>query len=124
AAVGIEEHRAHAGMAGRTDQPRHVAVQRLHLDHVGAVVAEHLGRVGAHQHGRHVDDLDALQWAHGVACSRMLSGPRKSSARPRSRASRVWGYAEWFPLVIASEAKQSSYPLAALWIASSLRSSQ
>ena len=28
AAVGIEEHRPHAGMAGRTDLPRHVAVQR------------------------------------------------------------------------------------------------
>jgi hypothetical protein len=35
---------------------------------------------------------------------------------------------EFFPvfqlIVIASEAKQSTYPLAALWIASSLRSSQ
>jgi hypothetical protein len=29
-----------------------------------------------------------------------------------------------YQLVIASEAKQSTYPLAELWIASSLRSSQ
>jgi hypothetical protein len=47
-------------MTGRPDLPRHVAVERFYLDHVGAVVAEHLGGIGPHQHGRHVDDLDAL----------------------------------------------------------------
>jgi hypothetical protein len=70
AAVGIEEHRAHAGVTGRADQPRHVAICGFDLDDIGAVIAEHLGRVRAHQHGRHVDDLDALQWSHGLVRSR------------------------------------------------------
>lgn len=64
AAVGVEEHRAHAGVPHRTDQAGDVAVQRFHLDDVCAVVAEHLGRIGTHQHGGHVDDLDALQRSH------------------------------------------------------------
>ena len=46
-------------MAGGTDLPRHVAIERLDLDDVGTIVAEHLGgmyaslrdrqlRMGAH----------------------------------------------------------------------------
>ena len=66
-AVGVEEHRPHAGMPRRPDLPRDVAVVRFHLDDVGAVIAEHLGGIGPHQHGRHVDDLDAFQWSHGSA---------------------------------------------------------
>ena len=53
-------------MARRPDLPRHVAVGRLDLDDVGAEVAERLGGIRPHQHGRHVDDLDALKWSHGV----------------------------------------------------------
>src|ERR1700704_1733226 len=57
-------------MACRADQPRYVAVERLDLDDVSAVIAEHLGRIGPHQHGRHVYDLDALERSHGSVCSR------------------------------------------------------
>lgn len=82
AAVGVEKHRAHAGVAHRADQAGDVAVQRLHLDHVGTVVAEHLGRVGPHQHGGHVDDLDALQRPHWFApdCAGAKRGPRFRSS--------------------------------------------
>ncbi|MGY4369943.1 hypothetical protein ACVW1A_006008 [Bradyrhizobium sp. LB1.3] len=67
AAVGVEEHRAHAGVTHRADQAGDVAVERFHLDDVSTVVAEHLGRIGPHQHGCHVDDLDALQGPHWFA---------------------------------------------------------
>src|SRR6202000_1740610 len=93
-AVGVEEHRPHAGMARGTNQPRHVAIERFHLDDISAVIAEHLGRIGPHQHGRHVDDPDALQWTHGVFHSRFVFvGPRNGSMTPRSRVMGVWGYA-------------------------------
>ena len=87
AAVGVEEHRPHAGMPGRPDLPRHVAIRCLDLDDVGAVVAEHLGGIGPHQHGRHVDDLDALEWSHGVVCSRCAAFVRCCS-RPSNGSGR------------------------------------
>src|SRR5262249_5711186 len=43
----------------RAGVPHDVALGRLDLDHVGAVVGEDLRRVGAHQYGRHVDDAHA-----------------------------------------------------------------
>src|SRR6266436_5019648 len=70
-------------MAGRTDLPRHVAIERLDLDDVGTIVAEHLGGIGAHQHGRHVDDLDALQRSHGVVCSRCVFFSEQVTAAER-----------------------------------------
>jgi hypothetical protein len=71
-AIGVQKHRPHTGMPERADQTGNVALERLHLDDIGAVVAEHLGRIGPHQHGRHVDDLDALQRAHDDVRSLML----------------------------------------------------
>src|SRR5258706_2196902 len=85
-------------MTGRTDLPRHVAVERLDLDDVGTIVAEHLRGIGPHQHGRHVDDLDPLQWSYGFVRSRSALacyslGPRNCTALRRSRAADVWPYA-------------------------------
>ena len=50
AAVGVEEHRPHAGMARRPDLPGDVAVECLDLDDIGAVIAQHLRGIGPHQH--------------------------------------------------------------------------
>src|SRR5712672_3672006 len=85
-------------MACRTDLPRDITVEGFDLDDVGAVVAEHLGGIGPHQHGRHVDDLDALQRSHwlGSLPMRAASSTRGSSnvsASGRSRAAGVWPYA-------------------------------
>ena len=107
AAIGIEEHRSHAGMTDRSDQPGHVAFQRLDLDDIGAIVAEHLGGIGSHQHRRHVDDLDALQRTHGrdrsrgatsgallflvTARAREIKGPRPSDACGQSNPMRSGG---------------------------------
>ena len=102
AAVGVEEHRTHAGMPGRPDQAGDVALQRLDLDDVGAVIAEHLGGIGPHQHGRHVDDLDALKWSHGSVSLPAIAGalvrdpflgPSNGRPEARSRAPGVWAYA-------------------------------
>src|ERR1700722_15582742 len=87
-------------MPRRADQARDIAVERFDLDDVGAVIAEHLGGIGPHQHGRHVDDLDALEWSHGAASLPMralfravISGPSNGSPKGRSRLPAVWAYA-------------------------------
>ena len=100
AAIGVEEHRPHAGMAGRADQAGDVAVERLDLDDFGAVIAEHLGGVGPHQHGGHVDDLDAPQRSHGLRllpmrpCGAVLSG-QVTAARRQDQARRAYGRMHW-----------------------------
>src|SRR5215207_7701133 len=112
-------------MAGRPDLPRHVAIVRFHLDDIGAVVAEHLGGIGPHQHGRHVDDLDAFQWSHGSAplpalqpsglhcCEdQVTAGPCEDQGAPS-----VWPYARdggyffggsFFDLASRSRVRRSS----------------
>src|SRR5438128_4737099 len=91
-------------MTGRPDLPCHVAIERFHLDDVGAVIAEHLGGIGPHQHGRHVDDLDAFQWSHGSAPLpalrpyglALLCGPSNGRHLRRSRrAQRMAVCARW-----------------------------
>ena len=91
-AVGVEEYRPHSGMARRPDLPRDVTIERFHLDDVGAVITEHLGGIGPHQHGRHVDDLDALKWSHSgsrkgrtFSAALLLLGPSNGRASSRSR---------------------------------------
>jgi hypothetical protein len=64
AAIGVEKHRPHAGVARRADLPGYVALRRFDLDDIGAVVAENLRRVRPHQHRRHVDDFDAFERSH------------------------------------------------------------
>src|ERR1700676_3440471 len=80
-------------MPRRADQARDVTVERFNLDDVGAVIAEHLGGIGPHQHRRHVDDPDALQRSHGDARSRSVSWSTNGSTSARSRAVDVWGHA-------------------------------
>ncbi len=73
-AVDLQIDRAHAGAAHRAAGAHDVARGRLDLDHVGAVVAEDLGRERPHQHGRHVDDAHALERAAGFCAFPGLSG--------------------------------------------------
>src|SRR5690606_28841334 len=40
--------------------------RRFHLDHVGAEIAEILGRERSHQHGGEIDNLDTFQRPHLV----------------------------------------------------------
>jgi hypothetical protein len=42
-------------------QPRVVALWRFDLDHLGAMVGEHLAAIGPAQHPRQIDDFQALQ---------------------------------------------------------------
>jgi len=66
----------------------------FHLDDVGAVIAEHLGGIGTHQHGRHVDDLDALQRSHGrISLPDVVVAASNGRFSGRSRVPRVWAYA-------------------------------
>ena len=60
-AVRAKEQRGHARFARRSGEPRAVAVQRLDLDDVGAVVGKHLRRRGSEHDGGDVDDADARQ---------------------------------------------------------------
>jgi len=65
-------------------------------DENAAIIAEHLGGIGPHQHGGHVDDLDALQWAHWssrILAEIFLLGPTNGSRYARASAADVWGYA-------------------------------
>jgi hypothetical protein len=65
-AVGVEEDRAHAGIAERPRLADDIAVGRLDLDHVGAEVAEDLRRERSHHHRGEVEDADAGERAgHG-----------------------------------------------------------
>ena len=69
----VERHRAlvavDAGEVGgdaflverRAPQPGLVALRRLDLDHLGAVIGQHLGAVRPAQHTRQIDDFQAFQ---------------------------------------------------------------
>ena len=61
------------GVAGiverRAEQPRLVARRRLDLDHVGAVIGQHLGAERAGQHARQVDDPKTGQRTAGEVVS-------------------------------------------------------
>src|SRR6202000_1219627 len=48
--------------------------RELDLDHIGAEVAQHLGRVGAEDHAGHVEDANALQRAGRLWGERMGRG--------------------------------------------------
>ncbi len=73
-AIDLQIDRAHAGTAHRAAGAHDVARGRLDLDHVGAVIAEDLGRERTHQHGRHVDDAHALERAAGCCAFLGLIG--------------------------------------------------
>ena len=68
-AVQVGEVAAHALGAGRADTARVVTARRLHLDHVGAHVAQHLRGVGAEHDGGDVDHADAGERAGGLLAS-------------------------------------------------------
>ena len=53
-------------MPARADLADDVAFERLDLDDVGAHVAELQGRIGPHEHGRHIQDAQTIQWAHSA----------------------------------------------------------
>jgi hypothetical protein len=63
--VELQIDGAHPRIAHRLAAAHHVAVRRLDLDHVGAVVGQNLRRVRSHDDGREVDDAQALQGQHG-----------------------------------------------------------
>ena len=60
--IGAYKGRAHAGLDGGARDARAVATGRLDLDHVGAVITQHLRGVRAKQHARKIKDADAGQW--------------------------------------------------------------
>ena len=69
-----EERRGDAGRELELHVPRRLAAGRLHLDHVGAHVAEqHAAERAGHDLG-HVDDADAVERARAVGRSGMASG--------------------------------------------------
>src|ERR1700743_2975057 len=76
-------------MPGRTDQAGDVSVRRFHLDDIGAIITEHLGRVRPHQHGGHVDDLDALKWSHGSVRSWLICGTVDATVRGHVTSGRL-----------------------------------
>ena len=65
-AVHIEEHRPHSGVPARADLAHDVAFERLDFDDVRAHVAELQGRIGTHEHGRHIQDAQTTEWAHSA----------------------------------------------------------
>ena len=60
-AVQGQEKGAHARMARHTVGTDQVTIQRLHLDHLGAVVAQDLRRIGAEDDSREVQDANAVK---------------------------------------------------------------
>ena len=64
-AIGVQEERPHVAVPLGTRHPHHVALGRLDLDHVGAVVGRDLRGVRPHQHRRHVHDAKTAQRAGG-----------------------------------------------------------
>ena len=69
-AVQVEEERTRPGAPARTGGAQHVAAGRLHLDHVGAEVRQHLRGGRAHDDFGDVDDPQARKWSAvaRVAC--------------------------------------------------------
>jgi hypothetical protein len=53
-------------MPARADLANNVAFERLDLDDVRAHVAELQGRIGPHEHGRHIEDAQTIEWAHSA----------------------------------------------------------
>jgi len=47
------------------DRPNHIPLGWLDLDHLGAVISEHHGRIGPGEHLRQVDDPDVAERARG-----------------------------------------------------------
>src|SRR5205823_741004 len=60
-AVGVEEARAHAAVAGTAGEARVVAAQRLDLEDLGAEIAQQLSGERPHQHAGQVEYAHAVQ---------------------------------------------------------------
>lgn len=82
AAVGVQEHGAHAAMPGRAQVADAVALGRLDLDHLGAHVPQDLGGHRARQRRRHVQHPYAAQ--RSVHSSAPLRLPEPVSAWVKS----------------------------------------
>ena len=67
AAVEVQVDRPHARLEVRAHLAHDVALGRLELDHVGAVLRQHLGRERTHDDAGEVEDPDAGQRQSGVA---------------------------------------------------------
>ena len=77
-----------AGPAHDVAAPAAPPARELDLDHIGAEVAQHLGRIGPEDHGGHVEDAHALQRAGGFGGERMgLAGHVEA---PPVAASAAW----------------------------------
>ncbi len=64
-AIGLQIHWPHARIPHRAAVPHDVALGRLDLDDVGAVIRHDLRRIRAHEDRRHVDDADAGERSGG-----------------------------------------------------------
>ena len=60
-AIELQIKRAHVGVFGRAALAHQIALRRLDLDHVGAVVRQDLRGVRTQHHRREIDDAQALE---------------------------------------------------------------
>src|SRR5262249_18351224 len=95
AAIGIEEHAAHARAAAGTDLPDDVAFGAFHLDDVRAHIREDLRGVGPHQNGGQVENRNAAKRAHGRPSQNLFIYVHLtfSGSQPNDSAFCAWAHA-------------------------------